>query len=61
MFYPATAQIEKYTGRLEVSCEKVPAPVAVRYCFGIMSKGHSIAAMVFRWHLFRTDTWEVKE
>ena len=61
VFYPATAQIEKYTGRLEVSCEKVPAPVAVRYCFRNYEQGTLYSRYGIPVASFRTDTWEVKE
>lgn len=61
VFYPATARIEKYTGRLEVDCEKVPVPVAVRYCFRNYEKGTLYSRYGIPVASFRTDTWEVKE
>ena len=61
VFYPATAQIEKYTGRLEVSCDKVPFPVAVRYCFRNYEKGTLYSRYGIPVSSFRTDTWEIEE
>ena len=61
IFYSATARIEKGTGRLEVSCEKVPVPVAVRYCFWNYEQGTLYSRYGIPVASFRTDTWEVKE
>ena len=61
IFYSATARIEKGTGRLEVSCEKVPVPMAVRYCFWNYEQGTLYSRYGIPVASFRTDTWEVKE
>lgn len=59
-FHPAVARIEKGTGRIEVSCDKVPVPVAVRYCFRNYDKGTLFNRFGIPVSSFRTDDWEIK-
>ena len=56
VFHPATAIADKNT--VTVSSEKVPAPVAVRYCFRNWGQGSLFNAFGIPALPFRTDSWD---
>lgn len=59
MFHPADqVRVNKCKGEVTVSSEKVPAPVAVRYCFCNFQIGNLIGAFELPVVPFRTDNWE---
>lgn len=58
VFYPADSiQADKRKGTVTVSSEKVPTPVAVRYCFHNFQIGNLIGAYELPAVPFRTDNW----
>jgi hypothetical protein len=58
-FYPAKAMIVNKTSLVEVSSEKVPNPVAVRYAFTNYPHGNKLLKNTFDIPVapFRTDNW----
>ncbi len=56
VFYPAEAKIHNYT-QIIVSSDKVPAPVAVRYCFRNSQIGNVAGMRELPMVPFRTDNW----
>lgn len=57
-FYPADrVKVNKRKGEVTVSSERVPAPVAVRYCFRNFQIGNLIGAYELPAVPFRTDNW----
>ncbi|HTN38337.1 MAG TPA: sialate O-acetylesterase [Arachidicoccus sp.] len=58
-FYPAAAKI---TGKgVDVHCDKVPEPVAVRYGFKDWAEGHLFSSEGLPVGPFRTDEWQNAE
>lgn len=51
-------RVNKRKGEVTVSSEKVPAPLAVRYCFRNFQIGNLIGAFELPAVPFRTDNWE---
>lgn len=56
VFYPAKAEIKR--SKIEVTCDKVPHPVAVRYAFKDFIKGDLFSTEGLPISSFRTDNWE---
>ena len=58
VFYPAdTVWVRWQTNHIVVSSEKVPRPVAVRYCFHDFQMGTMIGGNELPLIPFRTDNW----
>lgn len=58
VFYPADAIAVKYgPDKLIVSCDSVPVPVSVRYCFKNYETGNLFNTMGLPASPFRTDDW----
>ena len=55
VFYPAKAERRDHS--VVVTCEQVPEPVAVRYCFRDFQKGNLTGAINLPAVPFRTDNW----
>lgn len=59
VFHPADkVRFLWQTGQLEVSSQKVPRPVAVRYCFHDFQPGNMIGGNELPLVPFRTDNWD---
>lgn len=56
VFHPASAEAEKNV--VTVSCEEVPHPVAVRYCFRNWAEGSLFNVYGIPAAPFRTDDWD---
>ena len=58
-FYPAdNARLNWQTNEIVVSSDKVPAPVAVRYCFNDFEIGTLYGGDWLPLIPFRSDNWE---
>lgn len=58
-FYPARARVVGYTSTVEVSCDQVAEPVAVRYAFHDSVEGATLSnAFGLAAFPFRTDDWD---
>ncbi len=57
VFYPARAYV-KGRGTVRVHCDKVPAPVAVRYCFSNYHQANMYNNFGLPAYPFRTDRWD---
>lgn len=57
-FYPARAIVEGRRGLLAVTCEQVPAPVAVRYGYKDYVEGSLFDVYGLPASPFRTDNWD---
>ena len=57
VFHPAKAQVGKNRSSVKVSCDEVPAPVAVRYCFHNYAVGSLFNCYGTPVPPFRTDNW----
>ena len=55
VFYPAKAERKDFS--VVVTCDQVPAPVAVRYCFRDFQVGNLTGSMNLPAVPFRTDNW----
>jgi len=55
VFYPARAERKDYS--VVVTCEQVPSPVAVRYCFRDFQVGNLTGSMNLPAFPFRSDDW----
>ena len=52
---------EELESKIKESIDKLPTPVAVRYCFRNYAKGTLYSRYGIPVSSFRTDNWEVKE
>lgn len=57
VFYPAEAEVYNNL-QIKVTCDKVPNPVAVRYCFRDFKPGNVANLRELPLYPFRTDNWE---
>ena len=57
VFYPAKARLDQKAHTVVVESDKVPAPVAVRYCFRNFLKGNLTNMRNLPVRPFRTDQW----
>lgn len=61
VFHPATAQIARRPNCVVVTCDSVPEPVAVRYCFRNWAEATLFNNYGIPASSFRTDDWEIAE
>lgn len=59
IFYPASARLMWWKNQIEVSSDKVPNPVAVRYAFKNFTEANVETTFGIPLVPFRTDTWEI--
>lgn len=57
VFYPAEAEVYNNL-QIKVTCDKVPNPVAVRYCFRDFKPGNVANLRELPLYPFRTDDWD---
>ncbi len=57
VFYPAEAHFMRYTRKVVVHSDSVPAPVAVRYCFKDFCIGNLTGGAFLPAFPFRSDEW----
>jgi sialate O-acetylesterase len=59
LFHPAKAFYSKNNGKLQISCDEVPSPVAARYNWADNPSGNVVNSAGLPLAPFRTDNWEI--